>query len=172
MRAWLHQTADEMAAQGRYTPAQALDEISNYLRFIIHQLESLDPLCWRRLIGDTLNIYEPRCVKSAISWLSTDGSFKDRLISLAQQLAARYKTKGKIGYRRRCSQFSNHARSPTPITIVFILHPPAALPSPPNRSLLPTLDPAMVRNLRAGDSTAHGAGHHPGQNPALCQSIF
>jgi hypothetical protein len=41
---WLDQTADELATQSRLTPAQAGDEINHYLRFIVNQLESLDPL--------------------------------------------------------------------------------------------------------------------------------
>ncbi len=41
---WLDRTADELATQGRLSPAQATDEIGHYLRFIIDQLESLDPL--------------------------------------------------------------------------------------------------------------------------------
>jgi hypothetical protein len=34
---WLDATADELATQGRLTPAQAADEVNHYLRFIINQ---------------------------------------------------------------------------------------------------------------------------------------
>ncbi|MGH2522426.1 MAG: Wadjet anti-phage system protein JetA family protein, partial [Anaerolineales bacterium] len=40
---WLDRAADELAAQGRFTPAQASQEIGHVMQFIVHQLEGLDP---------------------------------------------------------------------------------------------------------------------------------
>nr|MBC8508722.1 hypothetical protein [Chloroflexota bacterium] len=41
---WLDKATDELATQGNLTPAQASEEITRSMQFIIHQLEGLDPL--------------------------------------------------------------------------------------------------------------------------------
>ncbi len=85
--AWLDATADELATQGRFTPAQATEEVNHYLRFIAHQLESLDPLL------DEIDRRHAQYLRTSLrhvryKLVSANGSFKDRLAFLAGQLAA------------------------------------------------------------------------------------
>ena len=86
-REWLDRTAAELAAQGRFTPAQAADEISGYLRFVIDKLEGLDPLL------EEIDRRHAQYLRTSLRQIryqlvAADGSFKDRLASLARQLAA------------------------------------------------------------------------------------
>jgi hypothetical protein len=86
-REWLERTAEELAAQGRFTPAQAAEEIQHYLQFIVHQLEGLDPLL------DEIDRRHAQYLRTSLRQIryqlvSADGSFKDRLASLARGLAA------------------------------------------------------------------------------------
>ena len=84
---WLDAAADELATQGRFTPAQAADEINHYLRFIVHQLESLDPLL------NEIDQRHAQYLRTSLrhvryKLVSANGGFKDRLVFLAGQLAA------------------------------------------------------------------------------------
>ncbi len=84
---WLERTAEELAAQGRFTPAQAAEEITRAMRFIVHQLEGLDPLL------EEIDRRHAQYLRTSLRHIryqlvSADGSFKDRLASLARQLAA------------------------------------------------------------------------------------
>ncbi len=84
---WLDRAADELATQARLTPAQAATEIAHYIRFIIQQLESLDPLL------DEIDRRHAQYLRTSLrqiryQLISADGSFKDRLASLARRLAA------------------------------------------------------------------------------------
>lgn len=86
-RKWLERTTEELATQGRLTPAQAAEEIQRYLQFIINQLEGLDPLI------EEIDRRHAQYLRTSLRQIryqlvSADGSFKDRLISLARQLAA------------------------------------------------------------------------------------
>jgi len=83
---WLADTAAELAAQGRLTPAQAEQEIHGYIRFIVDQLESLDPLL------EEIDRRHAQYLRTSLRQIryqlvSADGSFKDRLVSLARRLA-------------------------------------------------------------------------------------
>lgn len=83
---WLDRAADELATQARLTPAQAASEITHYIRFIIQQLESLDPLL------DEIDRRHAQYLRTSLRQIryrliSADGSFKDRLASLARRLA-------------------------------------------------------------------------------------
>ncbi len=83
---WLTGTAAELAAQSRFTPAQAEQEIHGYIRFIIDQLEGLDPLI------EEIDRRHAQYLRTSLRQIryqlvSADGSFKDRLVSLARQLA-------------------------------------------------------------------------------------
>jgi hypothetical protein len=84
---WLADTAAELAAQSRFTPAQAEQEIHSYIRFIVDQLEGLDPLLAEI---DRRHAQYLRTSLRQIRYqlISADGSFKDRLVSLARRLAA------------------------------------------------------------------------------------
>jgi hypothetical protein len=84
---WLDRAADELTTQARLTPAQASSEIAHYIRFIIQQLESLDPLL------EEIDRRHAQYLRTSLRQIryqlvSADGSFKDRLASLARRLAA------------------------------------------------------------------------------------
>src|SRR3972149_6870065 len=85
-REWLDRTAEELAAQGRLTPAQAAGENNRYIQFIIHQLEGLDPLL------EEIDRRHAQYLRTSLRQIryqlvSADGGFKDRLVSLARGLA-------------------------------------------------------------------------------------
>ena len=83
---WLARTADELAVQGRRTPAQAIEEIGHIMRFIVHQLEGLDPLL------DEIDRRHAQYLRTSLrqvryQLVNADGSFKERLICLGRKLA-------------------------------------------------------------------------------------
>jgi hypothetical protein len=84
---WLSRTAEELAAQSRLSPAQAEHEITQSLLFIVHQLEGLDPL-----LAD-IDQRHAQYLRTSFRQIryklgNADGSFKDTLVSLAQNLSA------------------------------------------------------------------------------------
>jgi hypothetical protein len=84
---WISRTAEELAAQSRLSPAQAEHEITQSLLFIVHQLEGLDPL-----LAD-IDARHAQYLRTSFRQIryklgNADGSFKDTLISLAQNLSA------------------------------------------------------------------------------------
>ncbi|MCU0503988.1 MAG: DUF5716 family protein, partial [Anaerolineae bacterium] len=83
---WLDRAASGLALQHRITPAQAEREINHALRFIVEQLESLDPLLAEvdRRHAQYLRT-SLRQVRYQMS--NADGNFKERLVSLARALA-------------------------------------------------------------------------------------
>jgi ubiquinone biosynthesis protein UbiJ len=79
---WLDRAADELATQGRLSPAQAVSEINHYMRFIVNQLESLDPL-----LGE-IDRRHAQYLRTSLRQIryqlvGTDGGFKDRLTQTA-----------------------------------------------------------------------------------------
>ena len=83
---WLDHTAEELATQSRLSPAQAGQEIAQYMQFIAHQLEGLDPLL------DDIDQRHAAYLRTSLRQVryqlgSADGSFKDRLVSLAKLLS-------------------------------------------------------------------------------------
>ena len=83
---WLDRAAEELAAQGRLTPARAEQEIGHAIQFIIHQLEGLDPLL------EEIDRRHAQYLRTSLRQIryqlvSADGSFKDRLVSLGRGLA-------------------------------------------------------------------------------------
>jgi hypothetical protein len=84
---WLDTAAEELATQGKLSPSQASDEITRSMQFIIHQLEGLDPLL------DDIDQRHTQYLRTSLRQIryqlvSADGSFKDRLVNLAQHLDA------------------------------------------------------------------------------------
>lgn len=84
---WLSRTAEELAAQSRLSPVQAEHEITQSLLFIVHQLEGFDPL-----LAD-IDARHAQYLRTSFRQIryklgNADGSFKDRLVSLAQNLSA------------------------------------------------------------------------------------
>jgi hypothetical protein len=83
---WLDHAAAELATQGRLSPAQAASEINHYLRFVVNQLESLDPL-----LGE-IDRRHAQYLRTSLRQIryqlvGADGDFKDRLALLARGLA-------------------------------------------------------------------------------------
>ena len=83
---WLDGAAAELSTQGRLSPAQAAGEINHFMRFIVHQLESLDPL-----LGE-IDRRHAQYLRTSLRQIryqlvGADGSFKDRLALLARGLA-------------------------------------------------------------------------------------
>ncbi|MBU1751910.1 MAG: hypothetical protein KKA73_29885, partial [Chloroflexi bacterium] len=83
---WIDRTADELATQGRLTPAQAADEVGHYMRFIVYQLESLDPLL------EEIDRRHAQYLRTSLRQIryqlvgAGGGSFKGRLVFLARTL--------------------------------------------------------------------------------------
>jgi hypothetical protein len=83
---WLDHAASDLALQRRLTPAQAADEISHALRFIVEQVESIDPLL------EEVDRRHAQYLRTSLRQIryqlvSGGGSFKDRLVTMTQQLA-------------------------------------------------------------------------------------
>ena len=84
---WLNQVADELAVQGRRTPGQAAEEIGHITRFIVQQLEGLDPLL------DEIDRRHAGYLRTSLrqvryQLVNAEGSFRERLVMLGRQLAA------------------------------------------------------------------------------------
>jgi hypothetical protein len=143
---WLDRTADELATQGRLTPAQAADEINHYLRFIITQLESLDPLLAEidRRHGQYLRT-SLRQIRYQL--VNADGSFKDRLASLARRLAA-LQAEGEDWLPDEMPTFQV-APVAQPDTNSFYTLPQRRAPFTPQPIIAPLLDPLLAQTLRA-----------------------
>ena len=143
---WLDQTAQELAAQSRHSPAQAVEEIGHYLSFIINQLETLDPLL------DEIDRRHTQYLRTSLrqvryQLVSADGSFKDRLVSLARQLAELY-AEGESLLPEAMPTFQ--------VTLVeqpdansYYTPPTRRAPFTPEPVTTPVLDPAQVRRLQA-----------------------
>jgi hypothetical protein len=144
--AWLNRTADELATQGRLTPAQASDEINHYMRFISNQLECLDPL-----LGE-IDRRHAQYLRTSLRQIryqlvSADGSFKDRLASLARELAT-LQAGGQAYIPDDMPPFqAPQIRQPDADSLYTL--PRRRAPFAPAPIVSPVLDPADVRALRA-----------------------
>ncbi len=143
---WLTQTAEDLASQGRHTPAQAADEINHILSFIINQLEALDPLL------DEIDRRHTQYLRTSLrqvryQLVSADGSFKDRLAFLARQLA-QLQGEGEKWLPEEMPAFQS-----TPIEQPdrnsFYTPPTRQTPFTPQPIVTPVLDPTFIRTLQA-----------------------
>ncbi len=143
--AWLNQTAEELATLGQHTPAQAAEEISRILSFVINQLETLDPLL------DEIDRRHTQYLRTSLrqvryQLISADGSFRDRLAFLARQLA-QLQTEGESWLPEDMPGFQA-----TPIDQPdrnsFYTPPTRRTPFTPQPVIAPVLDPAIVRDLQ------------------------
>ncbi len=143
---WLTHTAEELAAQSRLSPAQAESEISHYLTFISNQLEGLDPL-----LAD-IDSRHAQYLRTSLRQVryqlgSADGSFKDKLVSLAKGLSA-LRTSGLTELPddapglRQMPVRSPDARS-------FYTPPQRRAPFTPDDIILPVLHPDDLLALHA-----------------------
>ncbi len=143
---WLDQTANELATQGHHTPAQANEEISRILSFIINQLETLDPLL------DEIDRRHTQYLRTSLRQVryqlgSADGSFKDRLAFLAQQLA-KLQSEGETWLPDEMPGFQVMPVE-QPDKNSFYTPPMQRTPFTPQPVTAPVLDPATIRTLQA-----------------------
>ena len=144
-REWLDRTAEELAAQGHLTPAQAADELGHFMQFIIHQLEGLDPLL------EEIDRRHAQYLRTSLRQIryqlvSADGSFKDRLASVARQLAA-LQNDGEIDLPEDAPGLQHQpVREPDPRS--FYTLPKRRAPFTPLAIVAPTLHPSDLAALR------------------------
>ena len=167
--AWLNQTADELATQGRLSPGQAADEINHYLRFIINQLESLDPLL------EEIDRRHSQYLRTSLRQIryqlvSADGSFKDRLVTLARDLVA-LQAEGEMSLPEEMPTFQTVAVE-QPDANSFYTLPQRRAPFAPQPVFLPVLDPATARTLHAATLQELGAVITPAKIQAFVNQFF
>jgi hypothetical protein len=143
---WLDRTADELATQGRHTPAQAQDEVNHYMRFVINQLDSLDPLL------EEIDRRHAQYLRTSLRQIryqlvSADGGFKDRLVALGRRLAILL-AEGEELFPDEMPAFqAPWIRQPDADSLYTL--PRRRAPFAPAPLVSPVLDPADVRTLRA-----------------------
>lgn len=143
--AWLERTANDLATQGSRSPAQAAEEISRYLGFIINQLETLDPLL------EEIDRRHTQYLRTSLRQIryqlvSADGSFKDRLAYLARELA-RLQTGGETWLPEAMPTFQA-ALVEQPDRNSFYTPPMQRAPFAPQPVEVTILDASVVRALR------------------------
>lgn len=143
---WIDRTAEEMAAQSRLSPAQANQEISHFLQFIAHQLEGVDPIL------DDIDRRHAAYLRTSLRQIryqlgSADGSFKDRLGSLAKMLAGL----ADEGFLDLPEESPGLQLMPVrlPDLHSFYTPPMRRAPFNPENVVLPTLQPDELLSLRA-----------------------
>ena len=143
---WLTRTAEELATQSRLTPAQAGQEIGHSLEFIVHQLEGLDPLL------EDIDSRHAQYLRTSLRQIryqlgSADGNFKDRLVSLAQNLTA-LRDEGMLELPADARGLrQTPVRAPDAHS--FYTPPQRRGPFAPNIIILPTLHPDELASLRS-----------------------
>jgi hypothetical protein len=166
---WLDRTADELATQSRLTPAQAADEINHYLRFIISQLESLDPLL------EEIDRRHSQYLRTSLRQIryqlvSADGSFKNRLTSLARDLAA-LQAEGESWLPEEMPAFQTVAVE-QPDANSFYTLPQRRAPFTPDPITISILDPATALTLHAATLQQLGAAITPAKIQAFVNQFF
>jgi len=143
---WIDHTADELATQGRHTPAQAADEVNHYMRFIVNQLDSLDPLL------EEIDRRHAQYLRTSLRQIryqlvSADGGFKDRLVALGRRLAMLL-ADGEDLFPAEMPAFqAPWIRHPDADSLYTL--PRRRAPFAPAPVISPVLDPVDVRTLRA-----------------------
>lgn len=143
---WLIGAANELALQSRLSPAQAEQTLAGYVQFIIHQLEGLDPL-----LAD-IDQRHAQYLRTSLRQIryqlgSADGSFKDRLVSLARQLSA-MKDEGEEYLPPEAPGLRQHPVD-VPDLHSYYTPPQRRAPFMPDSVILPTLQPEDIISLRA-----------------------
>jgi len=143
---WLDRTTADLATQGRLSPAQAADEINHYLRFIVNQLGSLDPL-----LGE-IDRRHAQYLRTSLRQIryqlvGADGGFKDRLARLARRLAA-LQAEGKKWLPAEMPAFHAAPIRQPDVDSLYTL-PRRRAPFAPAPVIAPVLNPSDVRALRA-----------------------
>ena len=143
---WLDQAAAELATQGRLSPAQAANEISHYTRFVVNQLESLDPLL------EEIDRRHAQYLRTSLRQIryqlvGSDGGFKDRLALLARGLARLQAEDAEWLPDEMPSFYAAPVRLPDVDS--FYTMPRRRAPFDPDPIAAPALDPADILALRA-----------------------
>jgi hypothetical protein len=156
--AWLDRAAGDLATQRRLTPGQAEHEISHALRFIVTQLEGLDPLLAEIDRRHTQYLRTSlRQVRYQMG--SADGNFKERLVALAQGLARL----GDGGLDLLPEDAPSPRQTPVhaPDRDSFYTMPTARAPFDPALIARPLLDPRDAEAMRQIAMREIGAGITP-----------
>jgi hypothetical protein len=143
---WLTKTAGDLALQSRLTPSQAEQTLAGYLQFVTDQLEGLDPL-----LAD-IDQRHAQYLRTSLRQVryqlgSADGSFKDRLVSLARQISALKEAgqemlpDGTPGLRQHPVRLPDLHSYYTP--------PQRRAPFQPDSVVVPVLHPSDLASLRA-----------------------
>lgn len=143
---WLDRAAEELATHSKLSPAQASEEIHRYMQFIGNQLEGLDPLL------EDIDRRHAQYLRTSLRQIryqlvSADGSFRDRLVSLAQHLTAlidagqAYLPAGAPGLQRQPIRHPDLRSYYSP--------PTQREPFTPAQVIRPVLQPAELAALRA-----------------------
>jgi hypothetical protein len=165
----LDQIADDMATQGRLTPAQAADEVRHYMRFIINQLESLDPLL------EEIDRRHAQYLRTSLRQIryqlvSPEGGFKDRLVSLGRELAA-LQAQGRTRPPDGMPPFQTpRIRQPNADSLYTL--PRRRAPFTPAPIISPVLDPADVQALRAVTLQELGQAITPAKIQSFVSQFF
>jgi len=143
---WLDRTAADLATQGRHSPAQAASEINHYLRFIVNQLEGLDPLL------DEIDRRHAQYLRTSLRQIryqlvGADGGFQDRLAQLARGLAI-LQAGGDKWLPDEMPAFQAVPIRQPDVDSLYTL-PRRRAPFAPAPVIAPVLDPSDVRALRA-----------------------
>lgn len=143
---WLVSAADELALQSRLNPAQAEATLAGYLQFVTHQLEALDPLL------EDIDQRHAQYLRTSLRQIryqlgSADGSFKDRLASLARELS----TMKDEGLEYLPDEAPGLRRHPVDLPDLHSYYTPPQRRAPflPDEVVLPTLQPEDLVSLRA-----------------------
>jgi hypothetical protein len=143
---WLDHTAEELAAQSRFSPAQASQEINLYLQFIVHQLEGLDPIL------EDIDRRHAAYIRTSLRQIryhlgSADGSFKDRLSSLSKLLAGL----AQEGQSELPEQAPGLRQTPVRLPDRHSLYTPPTRRAPfnPDEVVLPVLQPDDLVAMRS-----------------------
>ncbi|MDI6768062.1 MAG: DUF5716 family protein [Anaerolineales bacterium] len=143
---WLTKAAGELALQSRLNPAQAEQTLGSYLQFVIHQLEELDPLL------EDIDQRHAQYLRTSLRQIrhqlgNADGSFKDRLVSLAHQLSV-LKDEGLEHLPAEAPGLRQHPVD-LPDLHSYYTPPQRRAPFTPDTVILPTLHPDDLASLRA-----------------------
>jgi hypothetical protein len=142
---WLNRTADELAVQGRRTPGQAAEEIGHITRFIVQQLEGLDPLL------DEIDRRHAGYLRTSLrqvryQLVNAEGSFRE-LVVLGRHLAA-LAAEGEAWLPDEMPTLQAPGLHAPDINS-FYTPPRRRAPFTPDPVVMPLLDPDDVDALRA-----------------------
>lgn len=143
---WLAGAAGELALQNRLDPAQAGQALSGYLQFVIHQLEGLDPL-----LAD-IDQRHAQYLRTSLRQIryqlgSADGSFKERLATLAHELSG-LKDSGMETLPPEAPGLQQHPVA-VPDLHSYYTPPQRRAPFTPDSVVVPVLSPEELASLQA-----------------------